>query len=41
MWKQLSKRLSEFRWRIHSFVLGTTVALGAAMLGQGCTGAGT
>jgi hypothetical protein len=40
MLKRLSKLTSEFRWKIHSFALGATVALGTAMLGQGCPAAG-
>lgn len=40
MWKRLSKLTREARWKIHSFALGTTVALGAASLGQGCTAGG-
>lgn len=42
------ERLSQFvrdalrdtRWRIHSFFLGMTLALGASFLAQGCTGGG-
>jgi hypothetical protein len=41
MSKRLSKLIYELRWRIHSFALGTTLALGTLMLGQGCAASGT
>ena len=44
----MPERLSQFvrdtlrgtRWRIHSFFLGMTFALGASFFAQGCTGGG-
>ena len=40
MWKQLSQFTHKARWKIHSFALGSTFAIGAASLGQGCTAGG-
>jgi hypothetical protein len=40
MFERLRQFTYTFRWRIHSFALGMTLALGAPLLGQGCATAG-
>lgn len=40
MFERLNKLVDEFRWRIHFFALGMTLALGMPLLGQGCVTVG-
>jgi hypothetical protein len=40
MRKRLANLTREVRWKIHFFAMGMTLALGAPLLGQGCTAAG-
>jgi hypothetical protein len=37
----LTRLTHKFRWRIHAFALGMTVALTAPLLSQGCAAGGT
>jgi hypothetical protein len=40
MFERLNKLVDAFRWRIHLFALGMTLALGMPLLGQGCVTTG-
>lgn len=41
MLQRFSFKVTQWRWRIHAFVLGMTMAMGATFLGGGCGTGGT
>jgi hypothetical protein len=38
MFERLKRAVRQAQWKIHTFALGMTLALGAQFVGQGCAG---